>query len=309
MKAAYIEAYGGSDQLKIGELPTPEIGQKDILIEVHAASVNPVDWKIREGYLKGMLNFQMPLVLGWDVAGTVAALGSEVSSFKIGDEVFSRSDISRQGTYAELVTVEAQLVVAKPESLSFEEAASLPLVAHTAWEVMFETMDLQKGNKIFIGAGSGGVGTVAIQLAHARGAQVITSTSTPNLEWVRKLGADEVIDHTTHNPNDLVRDMDYVFDTMGGADQNEMYAKLKHGGQLVSISKQPEEAAAKTAGVRVAYVFMQPTGARLEKIAESVRRGELKPVIDQVFALEQIREAHDYAERGHTKGKVVIRVK
>jgi NADPH:quinone reductase-like Zn-dependent oxidoreductase len=309
MKAAYIEAYGGSDQLKIGELPNPQIGPKDVLIEVHAASVNPVDWKIREGHLKGMLNFPMPLVLGWDVAGTVAALGKEVSRFKIGDAVFSRSDISRQGTYAEMVAVDAQLAVAKPESLSFEEAASLPLVAHTAWQVMFEMMDLQKGNKIFIGAGSGGVGTLAIQLAHARGAHVITSTSTANLEWVRKLGADEVIDYTTHNPNSLVREMDYVFDTMGGTDQSEMYAMLKHGGQMVSISKQPDEAAAKAVGVRVAYVFMQPTGARLEKIAESVRRGELKPVIDQVFALEHIREAHDYAERGHAKGKVVIRVK
>ena len=309
MKAAYIEAYGGSDQLKIGELPNPEIGPNDVLIEVHAASVNPVDWKIREGHFKGMLNFPMPLVLGWDVAGTVAALGSEVSSFTIGDAVFSRSDIARQGTYAEMVTVDAQLIVAKPESLSFEQAASLPLVAHTAWQVMFETMDLQKGNKIFIGAGSGGVGTLAIQLAHARGAHVVTSTSTANLEWVRKLGADEVIDYTTHNPNDLVRDMDYVFETMGSADQTEMYAMLKKGGQLVSISKQPDEAAAKAAGVRVAYVFMQPTGARLEKIAESVRLGELKPVIDQVFALEHIRDAHDYAERGHAKGKVVIRVK
>ena len=309
MKAAYIEAYGGSDQLKIGELPNPEIGPNDVLIEVHAASVNPVDWKIREGHFKGMLNFPMPLVLGWDVAGTVAALGSEVSSFTIGDAVFSRSDIARQGTYAEMVAVDAQLIVAKPESLSFEQAASLPLVAHTAWQVMFETMDLQKGNKIFIGAGSGGVGTLAIQLAHARGAHVVTSTSTANLEWVRKLGADEVIDYTTHNPNDLVRDMDYVFDSMGSADQTEMYAMLKKGGQLVAISKQPDEAAAKAAGVRVAYVFMQPTGARLEKIAESVRLGELKPVIDQVFALEHIRDAHDYAERGHAKGKVVIRVK
>jgi NADPH:quinone reductase-like Zn-dependent oxidoreductase len=309
MRAAYIETYGGSDQLKLGELPTPEIGPKDILIEVHAASVNPVDWKIREGHLKGMLNFPMPLVLGWDIAGTVAALGREVSSFKIGDAVFSRSDISRQGTYAQMVAVDAQLVVAKPESLSFEEAASLPLVAHTAWQVMFETMDLRQGNKIFIGAGSGGVGTLAIQLAHARGAHVITSTSTTNLEWVRNLGADEVIDYTTHDPNELVRDMDYVFDTMGGADQTQMYAMLRHGGQLVSISKQPDEAAAKAAGVRVAYVFMQPTGVRLENIAESVLRGELRPVIDQVFALEQIREAHDYAERGHAKGKVVIRVK
>ncbi len=309
MKAAYIEAYGGSDQFKIGELPTPEIGPKDILIEVHAASVNPVDWKIREGYFKEMLHFSMPLVLGWDVAGKVAELGKEVSSFKIGDAVFSRSDIARQGTYAEMVAVDSQLVVAKPESLSFEQAASLPLVAHTAWQVMFETMDLQKGNKIFIGAGSGGVGTLAIQLAHARGAHVVTSTSTANLEWVRKLGADEVIDYTTHNPNDLVRDMDYVFDTMGSADQTEMYAMLKKGGQLVSISKQPDEAAAKAAGMRIAYVFMQPTGERLEKIAESVARGELKPVIDQVFVLDHIRQAHDYAERGHAKGKVVIRVK
>jgi NADPH:quinone reductase-like Zn-dependent oxidoreductase len=309
MKAAYIEAYGGSDQLKIGELPNPEIGPKDVLIEVHAASVNPVDWKIRDGHFKGMLKFSMPLVLGWDVAGTVTALGKKVSTFKIGDAVFSRSDIARQGTYAELVAVDSQLVVAKPKSLSFEEAASLPLVAQTAWQVLFETMDLQKENKIFIGAGSGGVGTVAIQLARARGAHVITSTSTANLGWVHKLGADEVIDYTTHDPNNLVHNMDFVFDTMGSVDQTEMYAMLKHGGQLVSISKQPDEVAAKTVGVRTAYVFMQPTGARLEKIAESVRRGELKPVIDQVFALEQVREAHDYAERGHAKGKIVIRVK
>jgi NADPH:quinone reductase-like Zn-dependent oxidoreductase len=309
MKAAYIEEYGGSDQFKIGELPMPEIGVKDVLIEVHAASINPVDWKIRQGYLKTMIPYQMPLVLGWDVAGTVSAVGSEVTDFKIGDEVFSRPNIMRQGTYAEFVAVDANLVVAKPAKLSFEQAAALPLVAHTAWEVMFEIMDLKAGDRIFIGAGSGGVGTVAIQLARAYGAYVVTSTSTKNLEWVKALGADEVVDYTVQNPNDTVRGMNFILDAVGGEQQAQMYQMLKPNGLLVSITSQPNEEQAKAAGMRSAYVFMQPNGERLKKIAQAVDDGQLMPVIDSVFVLTQTKQAHDHAETGHAKGKVVIKVR
>jgi NADPH:quinone reductase-like Zn-dependent oxidoreductase len=309
MKAAYIEAYGGSDQFKIGELPMPKIGANDVLIEVHAASINPIDWKIRQGYLKSMIPYPMPLVLGWDVAGTVSALGKKVKHLKVGDAVFGRPDIKRQGSDAEFAAVDANLVVAKPISLSFEQAAALPLVAHTAWEVMFEVMDLKAADRIFIGAGSGGVGTVAIQLAKVHGAYVTTSTSSKNLEWVKALGADEVVDYTAHDPNEIVREMDYVFDTLGGEQQAQMYAMLKPGGLLVSISSQPNPEQAQAAGVRSAYVFMQPNSERLQKIAQAVETGQLKPIIDRVFPLENIKQAHDYAEEGHVKGKVIIKVK
>ncbi|WP_294748506.1 NADP-dependent oxidoreductase [uncultured Exiguobacterium sp.] len=309
MKAAYIEKYGGSEQFKVGELEKPVIGPDDVLIEVYAASVNPVDWKLREGYLRQMLSYEMPLVIGWDVAGVIQEVGANVSDLQIGDAVFSRPEIARQGTYAEYVAVDAHLVVKKPESLSFAEAASLPLVSHTAWQVMFEVMDAKPGDRIFIGAGSGGVGTVAIQLAKANGLYVITSTSTKNVDWVKALGADEVIDYKQENPADRVRDVDFVFDTMGGDKQGELYQMLKTNGMLVSISTPPDEEQAKQHNARSAYVFMQPTGERLQHIAKAVERGELQPVVDRIFDLDQIKEAHDYGEEGHAKGKIVIRVK
>lgn len=309
MKAAYIEQYGGSDQFKVGELARPTIGADDVLIEVYAASVNPVDWKLREGYLKEMLTYEMPLVIGWDVSGVIKEVGANVTNLQVGDEVFSRPDIARQGTYAEYVAVDAHLVVKKPAMLSFEEAASLPLVAHTAWQVMFEVMKAQSGDRIFIGAGSGGVGTVAIQLAKAHGLYVITSTSTPNVDWVKALGADEVIDYKQQDPTTTVRELDFVFDTMGGDGQGKLYDMLKENGMLVSISTPPDEAEAERANVRCEYVFMQPTGERLQQIADAVEQGELKPVIDRVFPLEQIKQAHDYGEEGHAKGKIVIKVK
>lgn len=309
MKAAYIEQYGGSDQFKVGELARPTIGADDVLIEVYAASVNPVDWKLREGYLKEMLTYEMPLVIGWDVSGVIKEVGANVTNLQVGDEVFSRPDIARQGTYAEYVAVDAHLVVKKPATLSFEEAASLPLVAHTAWQVMFEVMKAQSGDRIFIGAGSGGVGTVAIQLAKAHGLYVITSTSTPNVDWVKALGADEVIDYKQQDPATTVRELDFVFDTMGGNGQGKLYDMLKENGMLVSISTPPDEAEAERANVRCEYVFMQPTGERLQQIADAVEQGELKPVIDRVFPLEETKQAHDYGEEGHAKGKIVIKVK
>lgn len=309
MKAAYIEQYGGSDQFKVGELARPTIGADDVLIEVYAASVNPVDWKLREGYLKEMLTYEMPLVIGWDVSGVIKEVGANVTDLQVGDEVFSRPDIARQGTYAEYVAVDAHLVVKKPAMLSFEEAASLPLVAHTAWQVMFEVMNAKPGDRIFIGAGSGGVGTVAIQLAKAHGLYVITSTSTPNVDWVKALGADEVIDYKQQDPATTVRELDFVFDTMGGDGQGKLYDMLKENGMLVSISTPPDEAEAERANVRCEYVFMQPTGERLQRIADAVEQGELKPVIDRVFPLEQTKQAHDYGEEGHAKGKIVIKVK
>ena len=309
MKAAYIEQYGGSEQFKVGELEKPVIGPDDVLIEVYAASVNPVDWKLREGYLRQMLSYEMPLVIGWDVAGVIQEVGANVSDLQVGDAVFSRPEIARQGTYAEYVAVDAHLVVKKPESLGFAEAASLPLVSHTAWQVMFEVMDAKPGDRIFIGAGSGGVGTVAIQLAKANGLYVITSTSTKNVDWVKALGADEVIDYKQENPADRVRDVDFVFDTMGGDKQGELYQMLKPNGMLVSISTPPDEEQAKQHNARSAYVFMQPTGERLRHIAKAVERGELQPVVDRIFDLDQIKEAHDYGEEGHAKGKIVIRVK
>ncbi|GMA62213.1 NADP-dependent oxidoreductase [Alicyclobacillus fastidiosus] len=307
MKAVYIEAYGGHEQLKYGELPNPIVGPKDVLIRAHAASVNPVDWKIREGYLQSRLQYQFPLILGWDVSGVVERIGDHVTRFKPGDAVFSRPATDRNGTYAELVAVDESLVALKPKNITFEEAASIPLAGLTAWDALHEIAHVSAGQKVLVHAGAGGVGIYAIQLAKAFGARVLTTTSTANVQFVQAYGTDEVIDYTMEDFAQVASACDVVFDTIGGAVQEKSFGVIAPGGILVSIVSPPDEAKAKAAGIRTGYFFLQPDGEKLARLGQLVEEGKLRPVVGAVFPLEQTAKAHALSESHHARGKIVLR--
>lgn len=331
MKAFFIDRYGKNNG-RIGELPDPEIGIHDVLVQVHASSVNVLDSKIRKGEFKLILPYSFPLVLGNDLAGVVVRVGSGVRRFKPGDEVYARPPEERMGTFAELIAVHENALALKPENMSMDEAASLPLVALTAWQVLVETARLKKGQKVFIHAGSGGVGTIAVQLAKHLGAFVATTTSTNNVEWVKALGADVVIDYKQQNFENVLRDYDVVLNSLGPVKLEKSLSILKPGGQLISISGPPTPEFAQeqklfwglgwvmrllSSGIRrkarkqdikYSFVFMRASGAQLEKISALVESGVIKPVIDRAFPFESTAEALSYVERGRAKGKVVIKL-
>jgi NADPH:quinone reductase-like Zn-dependent oxidoreductase len=309
MKAIYINQYGGREQLKYGEIPNPALRDHDVLIEVHSAAVNPVDWKIREGYLQKRIEYRFPLILGWDVSGVVAQVGSGVTKFKVGDPVFSRPAIDRDGTYAEYVAVDEGLVAVKPKNMSFDEAAAVPLAGLTAWEALVETAEVTAGQKVLVHAGSGGVGTFAIQIAKAKGAYVATTVSSRNVEFVSSLGADEVIDYTHRDFSSELAGYDIVFDTIGGEVQEKSYGVLRKNGMLISIAAQPDVATGEQYGVRTAYFFLQPDGEKLAKLGQMIEQEKVKSVIDSVFALADTAKAHERSESRHTRGKIVIHVR
>lgn len=308
MKAVRIHEYGNRDVLGYEDTSMPSITSNEVLVKVVAASVNPVDWKIREGYLKEMISYSMPLTLGWDVSGVVTAVGADVTRFSVGDAVYSRPDIKRNGTYAEYVAIRESEVALKPLTISHNEAASLPLAGITAWEVLITTAQLSAGQKVLIHAGSGGVGSLAIQLAKSRGAYVIATTSGKNRALVESLGADEVIDYKTQNFSEILRDIDVVFDTLGGDIQESSWSVLKQGGILVSIVSPPSEEKARELGVRCAFVFIEPNAYILEQLAKLVEQGKLRPIVGAEFALKDIAKAHALSESGRTVGKIVLYV-
>jgi NADPH:quinone reductase-like Zn-dependent oxidoreductase len=306
MKAVRLHAYGDASVLNFEDAPMPEVGAEDVLIKVVATSINPVDWKIREGYLKSMIDYPMPLTLGLDVSGVVTAVGPDAKGFKIGDAVYSRPDVLRNGSYAEYVVVRANEVAMKPRTISHVEAATLPLVSITAWEALFTTADLQPGQKVLIHAGSGGVGSIAVQLAKWKGAEVTATTSAPNMEFVRGLGADQVIDYRAGPIT--TGGFDVVFDTIGGDTQEASWGLLKPGGILVSITQKPSEERAASLGVRSAYLFISPNAAILAKLADLVDASVVRPVIGAEFALKDMAAAHTFSETGRTRGKIAIYV-
>jgi NADPH:quinone reductase-like Zn-dependent oxidoreductase len=334
MKAVVATRYGSTqDVVELRDMPAPKVGPRDVLIAVHAASVNPIDFKIQRGDLKKVRKLSFPFILGFDVSGVVLEVGSSVRRFKAGDAVFSRVDSERMGTFAELVAVEEQYVAAKPANLSHEEAAALPLAALTAWQAMFERAKLKAGQKVLIHAGAGGVGTLAIQLAKQHGAFVATTTSTANVDWVKALGADVVIDYKKQNFDEVLKDYDAVFETLGGENQLRSFKVLKRGGILVSIVGMPRadwarkqglpffmpwllnlmnrknDQAARAQGVEWDMVLMEANGTQLDAIGRMAVDGKLKPVIDRVFPLESTREALIHSQSGRAKGKIVISVK
>lgn len=306
MKAARIHAYGDADQIRIEDAPLPAIGPDDVLIRAVAASVNPVDWKIRRGYLEKMLPYDMPLTLGWDVSGIVESVGADVTTFTPGDAVYSRPDIRRNGTYAEYVAVRAREVALKPATISHVEAASLPLVSITAWEALITTAGMQPGQRVLIHAGAGGVGSIAIQLAKAKGAHVTATASSAKSALVRSLGADEVVDYRDPAAFAAARDMDIVFDTIGGDTQDASWAMLKPGGFLVSIITPPSAERAQAEGKRAGFVFIDPNAAILRDLAELVDAGQIRPLIGGEFRLDDAAKAQLASETGRTTGKIVL---
>lgn len=309
MKAVRMHSYGGPEVLVYEDTPRPTPGPGEVLIRVYAAGVNPVDWKVREGYLKQMIHYSLPLIPGWDVSGQVETLGPGVVKVEEGEEVFSRPDISRDGAYAEYMVVRESEVAAKPMSVGHVQAAAIPLAALTAWQSLFDAGQLAAGQRVLIHAAAGGVGTFAVQLAKWKGAQVIGTASAQNQAFVQELGAAETIDYQTTRFEDIARDMDVVFDTMGGDTQKRSWKVLKKGGILVSIVSPPSAEEAATHGVRAGYVFVQPNAGQLAEIARLVDFGEIKPIVETVLPLSEARQAQERNRKGHTRGKIVLKVK
>jgi NADPH:quinone reductase-like Zn-dependent oxidoreductase len=304
MKAVRIHRYGGSEVLQYEDVPRAQPGPGEVLVRVHAAGVNPVDWKIRQGYMKR----ELPLILGWDFSGVIERIGPDVSDWTEGIEVYSRPDLSRDGAYAEYIVVRAPELARKPKSLDHIHAAAVPLAALTAWQSLFDAGGLAAGQRVLIHAAAGGVGTFALQLAKWKGAFVIGTASARNHEFLRGLGVDEVVDYQQKRFEDVVHDVDMVFDTMAGETQQRSWQVLKKGGILVSILGEPPEEEAAKHGVRRAFVFVQPNAAQLTEIAALVDTGKLRPVVETVLPLSEARQAQDQSQSGHTRGKIVLKV-
>ncbi|PKF61742.1 NADPH:quinone reductase [Psychromonas sp. psych-6C06] len=308
MRAVRIHQYGGTETLTLDQIDIPTINDDDLLIEVKAASINPVDWKIREGYLQEFIPYELPLTLGWDVAGVVTKVGSAVSDFRVGDEVFSRPNITRDGSYADYIAVKADEVVLKSTKLDFAQAASLPLAGITAWQCLVDVADIQAGQRVLIHAGAGGVGHLAIQIAKAKGAFVIATASTANQALLKELGADQAIDYTQGALQEQIEAVDVVLDTLGGEAQENSWTLLKAGGILVSVVEPPSEEKAQQHNVKAAFVFIEPSRRILKELNKLVEADQLKPLIEHSFSLEQIVDAHLQSQSGRTRGKIVIDV-
>jgi len=333
MKAFILDRYGKKERLRAADMPKPQLRDDDVLIEVHAAAVNVIDVKIRNGEFKLILPYKTPITLGHDVAGVVVGVGSRVRSFKTGDEVYARPDDLRIGTFAEFIAVKDSSVAIKPKNISMEEAASIPLVGLTAWQALVEKAKLQRGQSVFVQAGSGGVGTFAIQLAKHLGATVATTTSATNTALVKDLGADVVIDYKKEAFEDRLSGYDLVLNSQDGKTLSKSLGVLKPGGSLITITgpadpqfaqdtKAPwlvkQVIAALSFGVRrqarrlkvnFSFLFMKPSGSQLSQITRLIESGAIRPVVDKVFPFSATNDAMAYVESGRAKGKVVIKVK
>lgn len=333
MKAMTIKKYGKNTPLELTELSIPEVGEHDVLVEVYAASINPIDFKIRDGKVKMLLSYKMPLVLGNDFSGKIIQTGSKVNKFQVGDEVYGRPRKNRIGTFTEYHSVHEDDVSLKPNNLTFVEAASLPLVGLTTWQAFHDILELKPGQKILIQAGAGGVGTFAIQLAKEMGAYVATTASEKGHDLVLSLGADQVINYRIQPFEEVLEGFDAVFDTLGGESLNRSFRVVKPHGRIVSVSAVPNgrfavdnklgflkrmlfsmvsrriTALERKFNVDYYFLFMKPSGKQLAEIKDLVERGRIRPLVDRVYPLEKAQEAIQYVETGRAKGKVVLEVK
>ncbi|MFD6276513.1 NADP-dependent oxidoreductase [Streptomyces sp. NPDC060209] len=331
MKTFMIESYGDKAGVHAGETHTPQVGADDVLVRIHAASVNPLDLRLRDGAFKAFLPYRLPLVLGNDLAGVVLQVGSAVTRFAVGDEVYARPDKDRIGTFAEFIAVHQDDVAIKPATLTMEEAASLPLVALTSWQALVERAQVRPGQKVLIHAGSGGVGTIAVQLAKQLGAHVAATASTAKADLVKGLGADVVVDYRKQAFETVLHGYDVVLDTLGGETLEKSLEVLKPGGKVISIAGPPDAAfarelglnpilrlvmsalsfrtrrRAKRRGVTYSFLFMKADGAQLRELTPLIEAGRIRPVVDRVFPFERTPEALEYVEKGRAKaGKVVV---
>ena len=311
MKAIVIDEYGGQEVLQEREVDQPTIQENQVLLEIHATSINPIDWKVRAGYLQEMLPFEFPVILGWDAAGIIVEKGEKVSNFEIGDRVFTRPATTNQGTYAEFVAVDENLLAHIPSSMSFEEAAAIPLAGLTAWQCLVDFGKIKKDDKVLIHAGAGGVGNFAIQIAKSFGAYVATTASSKNAEFLKSLGADQVIDYRTEDFTDLLKDYDIVLDSMGGEVQSNSYKVLKPKGKLVSIAQPPSEEEAAEHQVDAGFLWLEPNGEQLKHLADMYFDGKIKVIIGETFPFNEqsLKDAHALSETHHARGKIVIKVK
>jgi NADPH:quinone reductase-like Zn-dependent oxidoreductase len=331
VKAWVVPKYG--QPLELADRPEPSVGEHDVLVDIHAAAVNVLDVKVQAGEFKLILPYKTPLVLGHDLAGTVTAVGSHVTRFTVGDEVYGRPRDGRVGTFAQRLAVQEDDLAHGPRTISTSEAASVPLVALTVWQALVERANVQPGQKVLIHAGSGGVGTYAIQLAKHLGATVATTAGTTNLRWVKELGADVVIDYKTQRFDEQLSGYDVVLDSQGGDTLARSLTVLKPGGLAIGIAGPPDPAfaaqlgrrfpllpvmallslktrrAAKRLGVRYSFLFMRADGAQLGQIAALIDAGTLRPVIDRTFAFARTPDALAYVQAGRSKGKVIIEIK
>lgn len=332
MKAFIVEKYKKNGPLRLADMPEPEVGANDVLVRIQATAVNLLDSKVRDGEFKLILPYRLPFILGHDLAGTVLRVGTNVRQFKVGDAVFARPRDHRIGTFAERIAVDQADVALKPARLTMEEAASVPLVALTAWQALVEVGKVKPGQKVFIQAGSGGVGTIAIQLAKHLGATVATTTSAANVELVKSLGADVVIDYRAQDFEQVLSGYDLVLNSQDPKTLAKSLNVLKAGGKLISISGPPDLPfakslklnlflrflmrvlsrgvlkTAKARGIDYSFLFMKADGAQLALLGKLIDSGVIRPVVDKVFPFAQTPEALAYVETGRAKGKVVIKI-
>jgi len=330
MKAAYIKRYGKIEDVQLDVQPEPSITENAVLVKVHAASINPLDLRVLEGEFKAILPIKFPFILGNDFAGTVAQVGSNVTQFKVGDEVYAKTDLN--GAFAEYTVVQQASLALKPKNIPMEHAASLPLVSLTAWQALVEIANVKAGHKVLIHAGSGGVGSIAIQLAKHLGATVATTTSGKNTRWVRELGADIIIDYKTMDFEQELKDYDVVLDTQGGKTLEKSLSVIKRGGRIISISGPPDRAFAETIkanwllkfiipllswsirnkakkrDITYSFLFIQPNGQQLSQISHLVEIGKIKPVVDTEYDFSKIKEALEYVNTGRAKGKIILKI-
>lgn len=331
MKAAVNDTYKQPTP-KIKEVPIPDIRSNDVLVKIVAASINPIDIKTKDGGLKMLLSYDMPIIMGSDFAGIITAVGEKVTNYSIGDAVYGRVQKNRIGTFAEYIAVDQGAIALKPKNINFEEAASIPLVGLTSYQALHDIMQIQPGQKVMIQGGSGGIGTIAIQLAKYLGAYVATTTSANNFDLVKSLGADYPINYQTTNFAEVLQDYDYVFDTRGGATLEAAFKIIKPGGKVVSIAGLPNYRFGKEYGVPLwkqfafkmvtrnltklekqtqasyTFLFMKPSGTQLDVLRHLIEAEIIKPVIDRIVPLSEVKEALSYSQSGRATGKIILQM-
>jgi NADPH:quinone reductase-like Zn-dependent oxidoreductase len=307
MKAVRMHDYGKADVLVLEDAPRPQAKPNEVLVKVHAAGVNPVDWKIRAGSF-GKAKAQLPLILGGEIAGVVESCGADVKGFKPGDEVWALLSLARWGGYAEYAVVPESELAKKPKGMDFVHAAGVPLAALTAWQALVDTAGLKEGQTVLIHAGAGGVGHFAIQIAKAKGAKVIATASANHLAFLKELGADVTIDYKAQKFEDVAKDVDVVLDSIGGDTQARSLGCLKKGGFLVSIVQPPVKKKLDELGVRGAIMLVKADVKELDLLAQLIEAKKLKCVVSETVPLAEAKRAHELSETGHTQGKIVLQV-
>jgi NADPH:quinone reductase-like Zn-dependent oxidoreductase len=309
MSAVRIHEFGGPEVLLFETVPRPVPAAGELLVRVHAAAINPVDTGARSGGVQDLVHARFPYTPGFDLSGVVEAVGDGVTRFAPGDAVYAMLDLTRGGAYAEYAVVKETEAALKPASVSHAEAASLPLVALTAWQAFFETADLQPGQTVLIHAGAGGVGSLAVQLAKWRGARVIATASPHNHDFLRQLGADVVIDYNTERFEDIARDVDLVLDPMGGDTQVRSLLTLRDGGTLVGLMGLTAAARTPPRGITATAILVEPDAVQLGRIAELVDDGHIRPIVSHLLPLDRASDAHRQSETRSTRGKIVLEVR